>query len=32
MVSIHPSGSLPRYEVKVKRFKDLRKLTREEGH
>ena len=30
--SIHPFGSLPRYEVKAKRFKDLRKLTREEGH
>jgi phenylacetate-CoA ligase len=31
-VSVHPFGSLPRYEVKAKGFKDLRKLTREEWH
>jgi len=24
-IEVHPSGSLPRYEVKAKRFKDLRK-------
>ena len=24
-ISVHPYGSLPRYEVKAKRFKDLRK-------
>src|SRR4030042_290536 len=24
-ISVHPSGALPRYEVKARRFKDLRK-------
>ncbi len=24
-IEVHPFGSLPRYEVKAKRFKDLRK-------
>src|SRR5512139_154778 len=26
-IEVHPFGSLPRYEVKAKRFKDLRKLA-----
>jgi len=25
-IEVHPYGSLPRYEVKAKRFKDLRKM------
>ena len=26
VIEVHPSGSLPRYEVKARRFKDLRKI------
>jgi phenylacetate-CoA ligase len=31
-ISTHPYGSLPRYEVKAKRFKDLRKEKKEGAH
>jgi phenylacetate-CoA ligase len=31
-INVHPYGSLPRYEMKAKRFKDLRKEKKESAH